>query len=179
MESSAMGRIGSIIAAGAKLGVMYAERLLADVTPDACGRFASPGGVTIRSNHPAFILGHLSLYPIRIMQNLKLPTGPTAFPPQYETLFKFGVECQDDPQGKTYPLLDELKTRFFDGYRAAIAAVESASDEAFDAPNPAEGRLRELFPTVGSAINFYLIGHVQVHLGQFSAWRRAMGLPPA
>ena len=32
---------------------------------------------------------------------------------------------------------------------------------------------------VGGAINFYIGGHVQVHLGQLSAWRRAIGLPPA
>ena len=174
-----MNRIGSIIAPGAKLGLMYAERLLAEVTGANYARFAQPGGVVVKSNHPAFILGHLSLYPVRIMQNLNLPDGATAVPPGYEALFKFGVECQDDPDGKIYPPLAELKTQFFEGHKAAIAAVESAADEAFDGPNPAEGRLRELFPTIGTALNFYLIGHVQVHLGQFSAWRRAMGLPAA
>jgi hypothetical protein len=101
------------------------------------------------------------------------------FPPEYESFFKFGSECQDDPGAKVYPPLSKLKTLFFDGYRAAVAAVEMAADDLFDAPNPAEGRLREMFPTVGSAINFYLIGHVQAHLGQFSTWRRAMGLAPA
>jgi hypothetical protein len=174
-----MGQIGSIIAPGARLGQMYAERLLAGVTPETCARFARPGGVVIKSNHPSFLLGHLSLYPVRTMQYLKLPLGPTAFPPHYESLFKFGVECEDDPEGSKYPPLSELKTLFFESYRAAIEAVEPAPDEAFDVPNPAEGRLRQMFPTVGAALNFYLIGHVQVHLGQFSAWRRAMGMAPA
>jgi hypothetical protein len=174
-----MGRVSQIISAGAKLGVMYPERLLVGVTGENYARFARPGGVEIKSNHPAFILGHLSLYPSRIMQYLNQPAGPTVFPANYESLFKFGVECQDDPAGTIYPPLEELKTLYVEGYRAAIGAVESASDEAFDAPNPAEGRLRELFPTIGTAINFYLIGHVQVHMGQFSTWRRAMGLPPA
>ena len=174
-----MGRIGSIIAPGARLGLMYAERLLAGVAPDTYARFARPGGVVVKSNHPAFVLGHLSIYPARVMQYLKLPPGPTAFPPHYESLFKFGVECQDDLDCKAYPPLPELKTRYFESYKAAIAAVETASDEAFDPPNPAEGRMRDLFPTIGAAINFYLIGHVQVHLGQLSAWRRGMGLPPA
>ena len=174
-----MARIGSIIAPGAKLGLMYAERLLAGVTPETYARFARPGGVAVKSNHAAFILGHLSLYPVRTMQYLNLPPGPTVFPPNYESLFKFGVECQDDPDSKVYPPLAELKTLFFESYRAAIAAVENSPDEPFGVPNPAEGRPRELFPTVGAALNFYLIGHVQVHLGQFSAWRRGMGLPPA
>jgi hypothetical protein len=31
-------------------------------------------------------------------------------------------------------------------------------------------------PTVGAAVNFMLGGHLQMHLGQVSAWRRAMGL---
>jgi hypothetical protein len=158
---------------------MYAERLLAGITQESYARFARPGGVEVQSNHPAFILGHLSLYPTRVMQYLKQPVGPTAFPPSYEPLFKFGAECQDDPAGNIYPRFEDMRQFFLDAYRAAIAAVESAPDEAFDAPNPAEGRLREMFPTVGSAINFYLVGHVQVHLGQFSAWRRAMGLPAA
>jgi len=174
-----MPRIGTIIAAGAKLGQMYAERVLEGVKQENYARFAAPGGAVVKSNHAAFVLGHLSLYPIRTMQCLNLPVGPTQFPASYEALFKFGVECQDDPDGRIYPPLAELRAMFFDAYKAAIAAIESAADEPFDAVNPAEGRLRELLPTVGAALNFYLIGHVQVHLGQLSAWRRAMGLPPA
>ncbi len=178
-ESFIMPGIGSVIAPGAKLGQMYAEQLLAGVTPENCARFAAPGGEMVKSNHAAFVLGHLSLYPIRTMQCLKLPPGSTEYPSQYEALFKAGVDCRDDPAGRIYPPLEELKTLFFEAHKAAIAAVESAPDEAFDAPNPATGRLRELFPTIGAALNFYLIGHVELHLGQLSAWRRAMGLPPA
>jgi hypothetical protein len=174
-----MGTVGSYIAPGAKLGLMYTERLLAGVASETYARFARPGGTLVASNHFAFVLGHLSIYPQRVMQHLGLPAGVTAAPSNYDALFKAGVECQDDAEGKIYPPLDELKSRFFDGHRAAIAAVEAAADEAFAAPNPTEGRMRELFPTVGAAVNFYLIGHVQVHMGQISAWRRAMGLPAA
>ncbi len=174
-----MGRISAIIVPGARLGQGYAERLLTGVTPEAYTRLARPGGVTVKSNHAAFILGHLSLYPNRIMLFLKQPPGPTAFPPHYEPLFKAGAECQDDPDGRIYPPLPEMQEQFFKGYKTAIDAVESAEDEAFDGPNPIEGRSRELFPTIGAAVNFYLIGHVQLHLGQLSAWRRATGLPPA
>jgi hypothetical protein len=174
-----MGHIGSIIAPGARLSLGSAERLLAGVTQENYGRFAQIGETQIKSNHPAFVLGHLALYPIRTMQFLKVPVGAAAFPPAYEPLFKAGVACVDDPHGKIYPPLAELKSTFTESYKAAIAAVEAAPDEAFTVPNPLEGRPRELFPTIGAAISFYLIGHVQVHLGQVSAWRRAMGLPPA
>jgi len=137
------------------------------------------GGVEVKSNHPAFVLGHLALYPQRIMQHLHLPAGSAEYPAGYEALFRNGVECQDDPNGTIYPPMKELSERFFASYRAAIEAVKAAPDGVFDEPNPVEGRLRDLFPTVGMAINFYLVGHVQVHLGQVSAWRRAMGLPAA
>ena len=174
-----MARVGSFIAPGARLGLSYAERLLAGVSPQNFGRLARPGGVAVQSNHPAFVVGHLSLYPARVMTNLKLPAGRTAAPAAYDALFKPGVECQDDPHGQIYPAMAEMARFFTESYKAAIAAVEAAADELFDLPNPTEGRSREMFPTVGAAVTFYLIGHVQMHLGQVSAWRRAMGLPPA
>jgi hypothetical protein len=174
-----MATIGSIIVPGAQLSLAYAERLLAGVTQETFARFARPGGVLVKSNHPAFVFGHLSLYPARIMQNLQLPVGATAYPMTYERLFKAGVECQDDTSGTVYPEMRTLMTFFSESYTVAIAAVKSAPEELFALPNPVEGRSRELFPTVGAAVNFYLIGHVQSHLGQLSAWRRAMGLSAA
>ena len=44
-------------------------------------------------------------------------------------------------------------------------------------PNPTAGRARELFPTIGAVVAFYLAGHVLNHLGQLSTWRRCIGLP--
>ena len=174
-----MSQSSAIIAPGARLSSIYAQRLMTGVTPEMFAKFARPGGVVVKSNHPAFVFGHLSLYPARIMQSLNLPLGATAYPADYEGLFKAGAECQDDPNGTIYPPMKSLMTFFAESYRVAIAAVESASDDVFALPNPVEGRSRELFPTIGAAVNFYLIGHVQNHLGQLSAWRRAMGLPAA
>ena len=59
------------------------------------------------------------------------------------------------------------------------AALRSTPDETFDRPNPAEGRMRELFPTIGSVQTFYCGGHMMMHLGQLSAWRRMLGLSAA
>jgi hypothetical protein len=171
--------IGPIIAASGDLSIAYAERLLIGVTPETFARLARPGGVTIQSNHAAWVLGHLSLYPARIMATLGQPGGATTYPERYESLFKNGTDCQDDPNGALYPRMDELTGFFFRAYKAAVATVNSTVDEVFLKLNPAEGRMRELFPTVGAAVNFYLGGHMQNHLGQFSAWRRAMGLPAA
>ena len=174
-----MSAIGPVIAASGSLGLMYAERLLPGVTAENFARFARPGGVEIRSNHPAFVFGHLSLYPTRVMAALDLPTGRTQPPANYEALFKNGVECRDDPEGTIYPAMAEVTAFYFEAYRTAVNAVATAADHLLTRPNPAEGRMRELFPTLGAAVNFYLGGHVQVHLGQISAWRRMMGLPTA
>ena len=174
-----MSQIGTIIAASGSLGLMYAERIVAGIRPESFARLAAPGGTTIQSNHPAFVFGHLNLYPHRIMNALKLPPGPTAYPATYEALFKNGQPCLDDPKGNIYPPMKELVDLFSNAYKAAIAAVSAAPDNILTAPNPAEGRMRELFPTIGAALTFYLGGHVQNHFGQLSAWRRMMGLPAA
>jgi hypothetical protein len=39
--------------------------------------------------------------------------------------------------------------------------------------------MRELFPTIGSVQAFYCGGHMMMHLGQMSAWRRMEGLGTA
>src|SRR5262245_36371116 len=174
-----MQRIGTLIAQSATLTPMYADRLLAGIAPENFARFARPGGTVVKSNHPAFVFGHLSLYPARVMQHCGKPVGVAQPPAGYEALFKNGVECQDDPSGTIYPPMKDMTKFFFDAYNAAIGAVAGADDEALTAPNPAEGRMRELFPTVGAVLIFYLTGHTQSHFGQISAWRRMMGLPPA
>jgi len=168
-----------MLAASGKLALVYAEKLLVGVKPEHFARLAAVLGVPVRSNHPAFIFGHLCLYPQRVLHVLGRPVGETTAPPEYDGLFKAGAECRDDPEARMYPPMDELTTRFFSGYRTAIAAAESAEDVLYTKPNPTEGRSRDLFPTIGAAVGFYLGGHVQNHLGQFSAWRRMIGLGPA
>jgi hypothetical protein len=39
--------------------------------------------------------------------------------------------------------------------------------------------MKEMFPHKGGLITFLCIGHMQMHLGQISAWRRIMGLGSA
>lgn len=171
--------IGPILTASGKLALGYAERLLKDVRPDQFARLARPGGVLIQSNHPAFVFGHLSLYPPRVMQLLGHSAGGAAVPPAWEGLFKAGCECRDDADGTLYPPMAALTDQFFAGYKIALGHLASADDQLLLKENPAEGRMKELFPTIGAALGFYVGGHVQMHLGQVSAWRRAIGMTPA
>lgn len=169
--------LGNTIADSLELSLVYGERLLAGLEKETFGRFAAPGGQQVISNHPAFIYGHLSLYASRILTDVGL--DPIPVPEGFETLFNKDATCQDDPDGTIYPEMDVVTSTYFTGYHAARDALRQASDEALQEANPLGGRMTELFPTKGSMHNFYVGGHMMIHMGQLSAWRRMMGLAPA
>lgn len=173
-----MPTIGPMIAPSARLGLGYAERLLQGVTPGQFARFADPGGVPIHSNHPAFLYGHLSLYASRIVEQLGGDATDLIPSARFQELFSKDAQCLDDPDGSIYPAMDEIVDAFKRGYSAAIAALEGAPDEVFHEPNPNEA-MRGRFPTLGAMHAFYVGGHLMLHLGQMSAWRRAVGLGAA
>lgn len=170
---------GNIIADSLQFSVNYAKRLLTGVTAEQFARLAAPGGVIIHSNHAAFTLGHLSLYAPRIIEQVGQDATGVAPTPEFVSLFSKEAQCVDDPQGAIYPSMEVVTVQFFDSYGAAIDALRTADDSMLLAPNPVSGRMGELFPTIGSVQNFYASGHLLIHLGQMSAWRRALGLPPA
>ena len=168
---------GQIIGDGLRVSLGRAEQLLQDVTPNIFCRMASPGGQLVKSNHPAFLYGHLALYASRIveMTNGQVRTVPDGFIER----FAKGVECVDDIDGSFYPTMDVITECFFTHYQHALDAVAVASDELLSQPNPAGGMITEMFPSAGSMCNFLCCGHIMVHLGQMSAWRRMQGLGPA
>lgn len=174
-----MGQFNKTIDAVANMSIGYTEALLKDVTQADFARFAAPGGTPVASNHPAFVIGHLSIYPARIMDFLGRPRGVTERPAGYEDLFKAGAICQDDPAGTIYPGMETLTAYYFNAHKAVLAAIAEAPEELFTKPNPAGGRMTERLPTIGDAVIFLLGSHQMSHLGQFSAWRRMKGLPSA
>lgn len=169
--------LGNTIADSLQLSLGYAERLLKDVSAEQFARFAAPGGQTVESNHAAFVYGHLSLYAPRILE--ALGKDAPAIPDGFEANFSKDAKCIDDADGKIYPTMDEITTFFFAGYRAVAEALKDADDSVFQKPNPTGGRMTELFPTIGSMHNFYVGGHMMIHMGQVSAWRRMLGLGAA
>ena len=173
-----MPTIGPMIAASARLGLGYAERLLQDVKPEQFARFANVGGSLIESNHPAFIYGHLSLYAPRIVEQLGGNASGLAPSDRFQELFSKDAKCVDDPEGTIYPPMGEIVSALMKGYSAAVATLDQAADEAFCEPNPNEA-MRDKFPTIGAMHGFYVGGHFMLHMGQMSAWRRAIGLGPA
>lgn len=169
--------LGNIIADSLAVSLGYGERLLADVKAERFCRFADPRGVAVASNHPAFIYGHLSLYAPKVLRQIGHPAPPV--PEHFENVFSKDATCRDDPDGDLYPAMDEVLAFYREAYRMVTGGLRSTPNQIFEQPNPAEGRMRELFPTIGSVQAFYCGGHMMMHLGQMSAWRRMEGLGSA
>lgn len=170
-----MGVFGESIVKAARRTRGYAERLVKDVPAEKFARLAVLGGTTIQTNHPAFVLGHLSLYPARLAGIAGVSAEGLVTPTTWEALFKNGAPCLDDPKGTVYPAMQELVGTFFRVYDGVFDRIERLDDAAFARVNPDE-RYREFFPMVGMACAFLLNNHVAMHLGQVSAWRRCVGL---
>ena len=116
--------LGNVIADSLELGLGYGERLLAGVSADKFGRLANTGRSPIRTNHAAFIYGHLSLYAPQIIARLGTDAAALRTPSVFESVFSKDATCQDDPDGKIYPPRDEVIQFFF---RAATWAPSSSN----------------------------------------------------
>lgn len=177
-----MGQVFEQIVTAGKRGRGLAEKMLAGITPQTFARkprFESSAGTRIVDcNHPAFVFGHLSLYPARLYGLVGLDSGSVAVPPEYTDLFKAGVECKDDPEGLIYPAMDGVTGVFFRNYDASYEKLATLEDELLQQPTPDE-RYRQHFPTIGVAVTFLLTSHFMMHMGQVSTWRRCFGLPSA
>jgi len=174
-----MGQYAKILADAAVLGPRYALRLCKDIPADLFGCLATPGGESIDSNHPAFVIGHLNLYPARVLELLQVPSVHIAPPETYHKLFSKDAKCVDDRSCSIYPSKEELLAFFENSYAIALDSFRQIDDALLLTENPVDSPIKQLLPTLGSLIGFYLGGHVMSHCGQVSAWRRMHKLPPA
>jgi len=171
MTTSTSAFSAAFILPGLQRVIGYGEVLATDIPESRFTHMPHPA-----MNHPAFNYGHLAIYPTRVLGML----GRTDLVKPlegWEEIFGAGCDCVDDPA--RYPDKDTLVNAFVSHHRALATALETATDETLFRENPAEGRFREMFPTVGSAVVFMTGAHPMMHLGQISAWRRAIGLGPA
>jgi len=178
MTVSTIKNIGPLIADSGKLSLGYARRLVADVPADQFARFATINNITVTSNHPAFVYGHLSLYACRIVEQLGGDASAIKPSSSYVEKFSHTAVCVDDPDGTIYPSKDEVIERVMTSYQLAIDTLLNADDAKLLIPNENEA-MRAKFATNGSMQCFYIGGHFMIHMGQVSAWRRMMGYGPA
>jgi len=171
-----MGVVADIITANLKVSIDIGQAMLKDISAANFARLPVKDGAAVNTNHPAFVYGHLTLYGQRMLALVGKESAAVPAPEGFEGLFNAGVECRDDPEGKIYPAMPVIVDAFLRCNKAALDGLADVPDEVFTRPNPAEGRFKEMFPTVGGAVAFLAGSHPMNHFGQVSAWRRLMGL---
>jgi hypothetical protein len=123
-------------------------------------------------NHPAWILGHLAW---TAEGALGMLGAQKSLPAEWETLF--GRGSKPSAQRGLYPAKDDLVRTVEQSYQHVRQKAATASPEQLSRPttNP---RAKETLPTLKEMVAFLMSGHMGVHLGQLSSWRRMIGLPP-
>jgi len=145
----------------------YALRLVGDLTEAQFIAQPVPGRTL---NHPAWVLSHLTLY--TTIAAAMLREQPFEDPADH----RFGARSEPLAEVAAYPPSDVLIQQYRAAHEAAEAALVGAREGVLDAPTPLE-RWRPLHPTTGDMLVTLMVKHESSHLGQLSAWRRAMGLP--
>lgn len=173
-----MGAFSDTLCDLTKFSCGYADLLLKGIDPKIAARKPRFGATIVDTNHPIFVFGHLAIYPARVFAVTGADSKSVDVPTTWTDLFKAGVACQDDPEGTIYPSLEAVASQFMKGYKAVAEHLRSVPDSVLATPNPNEQQ-RGRFPTIGTILSFYTLGHVMMHLGQVSAWRRCYGLPSA
>lgn len=150
----------------------YAHMLLDGVEPAQWNTQPFAG-----ANTPTWIFGHLAHVGNSILVRLQCE----GFLEQDWSPF-FGmnstVPSPDDENFVQVPSPAAILDAYNTSHERVSESIPKVAPATFSMPSPHE-RLRPLLPTVGDLIGFILTSHEAIHLGQMSAWRRAMGMPPA
>lgn len=170
-----MGTFLEALLPSARMTVGFGEILLCGVEAADFGR--KPAGIDM--NCPAFIYGHLSLYPDRLLAMVGREDLARPADPSWQELFAAGKACQDDQDGAIYPPMDAITSAFRDRHEVLLGALAGVDESVFDRENPLAGMRDRGITTIGGAATFMLTSHLMVHFGQMSAWRRAFGLGSA
>ena len=145
----------------------YAGMMLGDIPDERLAEQPLPG-----VNHPAWILGHLAYSADRavgLLGGVKTLEG--------DWTKKFGPGTKLTAARGDYPSKDEFLRLLEERFELARTLAASATPEQVAGQNP-NPRMRVGLPTIRDAFAFLLTGHLGVHLGQLSSWRRMNGLAP-
>lgn len=146
----------------------YAKRLVEGLSGGQM--FEQPATPRVMNN-PPWILCHLALYHAAIISLLRAQPfdDPMGQP--------FGRNSIVSSDPADYPAWTEIIARYLQGHGEALVALDGAPEALFGEANPLE-RWRALHPRVGDQLVTLMVKHESFHLGQLSAWRRALGLAP-
>jgi hypothetical protein len=171
-----MGHLATTLTASQDLLFRYAEGLLKDVSTEKVARLPEGKHGPIQCNHPAFLYGHMSLYPAKTLALVGVTDGITD-PAGFADLFAAGKECRDDPDGTIYPAMEVITSHFFNAHKKMFAQLAELTDEQLSQPHGIDSEFAKRFPTRAAFASFMVGPHPFTHIGQMSVWRRCMGLP--
>jgi len=174
-----VGELSEVVWANAVRTREIGRALARDIPSESFARLPMGEGGPIFMNHPAFVFGHLSLYPARVLKMAGVDPKAAAAPYWYEELFGPGTICQDDPFAETYPDKGEIVTQFDRGLDVAAEVVRQLPDEIMEETHTMSPEFGSTLLSLGAAAEYLLNNHPMFHLGQVSAWRRCMGLEAA
>ena len=143
----------------------HVESLVKDLSDEQM--VSQPSGVV---NHPAWTLRHLASSSNFLAKTLGLESTT---PAEWDAPSPDGA-----PSGSAsdYPSKAELLAALKAQHERVTEAVTNAAPELF--AKDCDEQMRSYFPKVGDLIDYMLTAHEGTHIGQISAWRRAMGLKP-
>jgi uncharacterized damage-inducible protein DinB len=123
-------------------------------------------------NHPAWILGHLT-------NTFDVVTGMLGGEKKLDAAWneKFGRMSKGTAVRSDYPSKEELLAKLLERAQAFHVMASGMSEEKLNEPNP-NPRMKDAMPRTEDLVAFLMTGHFATHLGQLSAWRRMIGLPP-
>ena len=151
----------------------FAKKLVEDLTNEQMTAKPYPGF----ENHPAFTLGHLVTGTVNLIEDLG---GKADIPDGWNELFLRkgpGDPRLPSDQTELYPAKEKLLKEFERQHDKLKEYLLATEDHKLD--EKIEWRFDSYMPTVMDVVLFMCTIHEAMHLGQLSAWRRAMGLPSA
>ncbi len=146
----------------------YITALITDLDEDQM--VAQPvKGLSTPMNHAAWVSSHLKTYRpiIAALAQGKTFDDPIDHP--------FGMKSAPQTDRSIYASKADLIAELTAGKDAIISAVTAAPDSIWAQPVTLE-RWRPRWTNTGMAVSFLMLNHENMHIGQLSAWRRAMGL---
>lgn len=155
----------------------YAKKLVEDLTAEQMTAVPGKGF----ENHPAFTLGHLvSAMSLMVIDNFKDSRKPGFMPEGWRELFLRrgpGDPRMPEEDVTKYPSKKELLTELERKHALFKEKLNTMSEDELMEED--EWRFKNYFPTFLELSLFMSANHEAMHLGQLSAWRRAMGLDSA
>ncbi|MCK6475343.1 MAG: DinB family protein [Phycisphaerales bacterium] len=163
-----MNPLASAVLITWKRNAAYGRRLVEDLSAEQWLSQPVAGRVL---NHPAWIFSHLNLY--ASVAGSLIRAEPFEDPLGH----LYGQNSRPEAGLSAYQAPGQLLAVWSELHESATVGLEKLPAGATSMPNPLE-RWRGVHPTVGDMLVTLMVKHESGHLGQLSAWRRAMGLPP-